>query len=195
MRQTLEFTRRTQRVVVEVSNASAKFETELKQHGFGQDLVKYPADVGRIVVNLVEKWNDAVSTANNGTINLTRSFYLILSYSHKTKSRPLRYYQLHQFAPKLPDPTKLRWSWPVTKKGQKRLIGLNRQGNQIIEWYNSSGGQLKYYPSESEAFWKSSEFNLEPLPAGTYGIVRKAAAYFPQKWQQCNSTIVKPNQE
>lgn len=58
----------------------------------------------------------------------------------------------------------------------------------LFEWYGESGGQLKYYPLVEKAVWKSDRFQLEPLPSDQdlhYGILSKAAMYYPRLWETC----------
>jgi len=64
----------------------------------------------------------------------------------------------------------------------RRVIGDDATGT-LFEWYGESGGQLKYYPAADAALWSSDRFRLEPLGNIEHGILAKAAAYFPQKWQ------------
>ncbi len=189
MRATLGDTRRTKRVTVEVSNAAAQFWEELRRHGYDhQNIRSNPAAAGEIVVNLVEKWNESVSSDNGGTVDLKKSSYLVLSYTKPSKRSvglSSETYQLHQFPPILPDPTFLAWTCPVGSKGKLRLVGAEPLGAVLFEWYGESGGQLKYYPRVSDAVWQSEEFKLEPLPVGKYGLLNKAAQYFPNLWEEC----------
>ena len=83
----------------------------------------------------------------------------------------------------MPNPYTLNWHFPITRGGDAgaRLAGQDGTG-VIFEWYGESGGQLKYYPPASGAEWVSKVFQLEPLGDAEYGILKKAAAYFPEKW-------------
>lgn len=185
MRRTLNWTLRTGRVVVEVSNASARFSAALVQQGYGQTLLAHPQKVADLVVQVVEEEIAATSLAQGASWISEAASTSSLSYTPRTRAQPHPLYQLHQFAPTLPDPASLRWSWPVTHRGQRRLVGADAAGAVVLEWYNTSGGQLKYYPQGSEATWHSPIFQLEPLPEGEYGIISKAAAYFPELWHRC----------
>ena len=186
MRGTLNTTRSTGRVTVEVSNAAARFWQELAAHGIDhQNIRANPTQAGELVVNLVERWNDEISLERGGTVDFGRSFYLVLSYTPITVKNPRSTYQLHQFLPILPDPTMLQWTCPVGSSGKLRLVGSDPAGSVIFEWYGDSGGQLKFYPHEQDAIWRSAEFQLEPLPTGEYGIINKAALYFPDLWKEC----------
>lgn len=97
-------------------------------------------------------------------------------------------YQLHRFSLTLPDANSLRWYFPsVARRGSespaRRLNGNDGSGT-LFEWYGESGGQLKYYPFASAAIWASEPFQLEPLREMEYGILSKAAAYFPELWTE-----------
>lgn len=190
MRGTLDWTQRSGRVVVEVSNASAKFQAAVSAAGYAQEYLQNPSQVGTLIISLVERWIAEATTAKDSQIDVTGSFFLVLSYSKPTRGRTHRSYQLHQFNTTLPDPSKLVWYWPKTEgKDERRLVGSDSTGATVIEWYHTSGGQLKYYPLTSEAIWQSPLFQLEPLPLGNYGLLNKAASYFPELWEQAFSEI------
>jgi len=176
MRQTLKYVERTSQVTVEVSNSTRKFWDALKANGLYED--NYgddPKQMGKVLIDLVESWHDAVSIKHGGNVDLTGSFYLMLQWD-KASQR----YQLFQFPIALPNPDALHW----VVDGQ-RLIGRDSRG-LLFEWYGLSGGQLKYYPFASDAKWQSEPFRLEPLPSLPEGneILRKAAEYFPTLWQE-----------
>ena len=98
-------------------------------------------------------------------------------------------YQLFQFPIYLPDARSLHWRTRESAKASSSvarcLVGENA-GGTLIEWYGSSGGQLKFYPSVKDAVWQSEIFTLEPLPKSEsgYGVVQKAQLYFPQMWER-----------
>jgi hypothetical protein len=175
------------RALMELSNSSGKFWDELK--GYNLDQKNYrqqPKVVGRRIIELVERWHQQLAPPNGGTINMDKSFYLVLSWNEQG------WYQLHQFSLKLPDPNLIQWSFPPgkTRKGQDASEGRHLRGEdqhgKLFEWYGESGGQLKYFPLFSTAAWRSERFQLEPLPEGRYGLRHKAEDYFPEKWAACN---------
>lgn len=183
MRGTLNIAERTGQVTIEVSNSARRFWDALGGEDFTPQNYMHDGNapaIGRILLDLVESWSDAVSIANGKTVDLSHSSYLVLSYSTKTKKKPVREYQLHQFHTGLPDFADLDWRFPTSAK---RLVGADSQGRTIIEWYGESGGQLKYYPFTAEAIWHSPIFQLETVPQGDYGLADKAAAYFPELWE------------
>ncbi|OQY16406.1 MAG: hypothetical protein B6I36_10275 [Desulfobacteraceae bacterium 4572_35.1] len=176
MRETLRTVERTGRVTVEVSNSSGKFWDALGANGI-DDYDAAPDTAGKILLNLVESWHNEVSLEQGGTVDVSKSFYLLLQW-HKRSSR----YQLFQFPTHLPDPETLSW-----KVEGRRLVGRNNDG-VMIEWYGYSGGQLKYYPFADNAIWSSDIFQLEPLPENDlgYGLRRRVIEYFPDLWRAAN---------
>lgn len=176
MRRTLNDVDRTGHVTLELSNSASKFWKALSMAGFNQNNYRQNAEqVGQSLIDLVSSWHQAASQMPTGYIDLTKSFYLVLSWNSKGD------YQLHQFPLHLPT-TGLNWYFPA---GEARLRADNVDG-RVFEWYGESGGQLKYYPSVSSALWKSDRFQLEPLPSSEtpYGLLAKAAAYFPKLWSE-----------
>ncbi len=176
------------RVTIELSNSAGKFWDYLKTKEIHQANYKdKPSEVGGALLELVEQWYEQVSFTTGGNINLNKSFYLTLSWNRNGL------YQLHQFPINLPDPKSLKWYFPsVNRKGveglARRLKGDDEDGT-LFEWYDESGGQLKYYPFGNKAVWASEVFHLEPLPNTEYGILAKAAAYFPQKWTEISENL------
>lgn len=178
MRRELNKIERTGRVSFELSNSAGQFWTYLRTKGIDQSNYRdRPVEVGIALVEVVESWHQAVSLGHGGFIDLTKSSYLVLSWNSA------RYYQLHQFLLTMPDPHNLNWHFPTKKDGGigRRIAGSDDSGI-VFEWYGESGGQLKYYPLASKAVWTSMKFQLEPLGDMEYGILNKAAAYFPGKW-------------
>lgn len=168
------------KVVIELSNSAGKFWDVLSKDGMRSmaDVV-YSEKAGKLIIDLVGNWHDAVKE----NVDLERSFYLVLQYNSKSND-----YKLYQFPLLLPQPQSLTWRLRESKSGNsdsRCLIGL-RGDSILLEWYGSSGGQLKYYPTTHEAVWQSDVFKLEPLPHSEsgYGIVQKAQTYFPSKWPE-----------
>jgi len=176
MRNTLQNTKRTGRVTLELSNSLGKFWEELKTNNINEkNYERHPDKVGRLIVNLVESWHHNMSIEHGGKIDISHSFYLLMQWHQKSGD-----YQLYQFPLKLPNPEELDW-----QVLDKRLVG-NDNGNKLFEWYGFSGGQLKYYPSIDDAKWVSEVFQLEPLPPNPlgYGLQRKVMEYFPELWKK-----------
>lgn len=179
MRGTLRNTESTGRVTIEVANAAGAFWDHINSKGYDQTNYRaHPAEVGAALTEVVEGWHGSVGLHNGGTVDLIRSYYLVLSWH-----RPSGRYQLHQFDIVMPDPDSLRWSFPSSQGGGpgRRLVGEDEKG-MLLEWYGESGGQLKYYPPVSAALWASEPFVLEPLPEGSYGLLGKAELYFRDLW-------------
>lgn len=178
MRRELNKIERTGRVSLELSNSAGQFWDYLKSKGIDQSNYRgQPSEVGASLVEVVERWHQAVNVERGGVVDLTKSSYLVLSWNRSGL------YQLHQFPLTMPNPYDLNWQFPAKKGGGegRRLIGQDKSGS-LFEWYGESGGQLKYYPLASSAVWESEIFRLEPLADIEYGILRKVAAYFPEKW-------------
>jgi hypothetical protein len=170
---------RHSRVLLEVSNANSAFWAALGRKSITlENYRNYPQLVGDILINLVKQWHADVSIGKGGSVDLTRSYYLALSWN------TAGWYQLYQFPLRLPEPASLQWEFPPN---EKRLVDKEEQ-SQRLEWYGESGGQLKYYPSVTEAIWVSDRFQLEPLPPSNtpYGLLQKVSAYFPHQWQDIN---------
>jgi hypothetical protein len=185
MRRTLNDTKRTGRVTLELSNSSGAFWEQLRQISIHQQNYKdRPFDVARALLDQEYEWHKRVGLDREGVIDLSRSFYLALSWNTKGE------YQLFKFSLDLPDPLHLTWDFPVIEvngivKRARRLRGQDEKGT-LFEWYGESGGQLKYYPLVEDALWKSEVFHLEPLPMDwkeKHGILAKARDYFPRLWR------------
>jgi hypothetical protein len=182
MRRELNKLKRTGRVSIELSNSAGQFWDYLKTKDINQSTYRNkPLAVGVSLIEVVERWHQAVSITRGGVVDLNKSFYLVLSWNQA------RIYQLHQFPLTMPNAFELNWRFPAKKGGDegRRLAAYDESG-VIFEWYGESGGQLKYYPPASSAIWSSDSFQLEPLADIEYGIVKKAAAYFPHKWAEAN---------
>ncbi|MBV6394969.1 MAG: hypothetical protein HFACDABA_00540 [Anaerolineales bacterium] len=184
MRRTLNDTKRNGRVTLELSNSSGKFWQRLGDLGIHQRNYKNkPAEVAKALLDQEKEWHEEVGLKQGGVVDLSRSFYLALSWNAQGE------YQLFKFSLSLPRVSSLKWDFPsVTDNGKersgRRLRGQDKQGT-LIEWYGESGGQLKYYPLVKNALWKSEIFHLEPLPVNwneKHGILAKAKDYFPDRW-------------
>ena len=181
MRRELDRLDRDGRVTIEISNSAGKFWDHLNLQGITQSNYKeLPSDIGHALLNLIEQWYQSVSIDQGGLVDLSRSFYLVLSWNRK------KWYQLHQFNLKMPNPDEINWYFPTFNNESgalaRRLIGNDGMG-VLFEWYGESGGQLKYYPLAENALWSSERFQLEPLKQDAeYGILEKVALYFPELW-------------
>ncbi len=168
------------RATIEVSNANGDFWRALNAAGLTQaNYETDPALAGRTVVGVIDSMKSANDKSNGGRFDTTKSYYLVLLWNKKLE------YQLFQYPLNCLAASALAWHIPKDKKdvtkSSRRLSGDDKIGT-AVEWYGMSGGQLKYYPPESAAVWKSSKFRLEPVPAGTSAHLAKAATYFPKQW-------------
>ena len=182
MRRELNRTRRDGRVTIELSNAARTFWDRLGDEGIITINYRgYAPEVGRLLINLVREWHSSVSVASGGNVDLSGSCYLTLMWNQSGD------YQLHQFPIDLPDPANVTWYCPLIRRRGVLQAGNAICGNdnngRVFEWYGQSGGQLKYYPKQSDALWQSEAFQLEPLPLNTpHGLISKAEAYYPHLW-------------
>lgn len=183
MRRELDRIAKDGRVTIELSNSAGKFWDYLRTKGIDQtNYREFPFEVGTMLVELIRQWHQEVSIESGGNIALSGSSYLVLSWNKAG------WYQLHQFPLEFPDPQTLRWYCPTKRergieKLSRRIIGDDVAGT-LFEWYGESGGQLKYYPLEEAAIWKSEPFRLEPLTdTAEHGLLNKAARYFPRLWK------------
>lgn len=177
---------RTGRVYFELSNSEGKFWDCLRARGIDQSNYRdRPLEVGVSLIEEVERWHHAISIEQGGFVDITKSSYLVLLWNRAGD------YQLHQFPLAMPNPRELNWYFPAKKGGDigRRIAGDDDSG-RLFEWYGESGGQLKYYPLASTAIWSSEVFQLEPLGDIEYGILKKATAYFPEKWANANRDAV-----
>ena len=181
MRRTLNDTKRTGRVTLELSNSSGKFWRRLNEIGMHQRNYKSkPAEVAKELLDQEKEWHDEVGLKRGGLVDIAKSFYLALSWNEQGE------YQLFKFSLALPKASSLKWDFPsVTDNGKertgRRLRGQDKFG-ALFEWYGESGGQLKYYPLAKNALWKSDIFRLEPLPEHwneKHGLLARAKDYFP----------------
>ncbi len=181
MRRELKYpTRENIEVPLELSNSAGKFwDVLIEKHNLTRQTYKqHPQTVGQVLISIVESWHQNASTQMDRKIDLSKSYHLVLLWNKRG------YYQLFQFALKLPAYQTLFWHFPPGRDGKpgRHLRGEDKQG-KLIEWYGESGGQLKYYPRVSQAIWKSEPFQLEPLPDNTpNGILSKVKTYFPKQW-------------
>lgn len=185
MRRTLNDTKRTGRVTFELSNSSGKFWEQLKERGIHQQNYKSrPLEVAQALLAQEAEWHREVSLEKGGKVDLSKSFYLALSWNHQGE------YQLFKFALTLAAVLSLSWDFPGVRvhgeeKLGRRLRGQDNSGT-LFEWYGESGGQLTYYPPVESALWKSGVFRLEPLPqdwSEKHGILTKVRDYFPELWE------------
>lgn len=184
MRGELNRVDRDGRITIELSNSAKKFYDYLLSKGIrNEEYGLRASEVGVALVEVVEGWKKQVSTENKGVVDIARSSYLALMYNRAG------HYQLYWLPSALPDPNSLDWYYTINHKGQRSAQGhLNGDevgGGRVFEWYEKSGGQLKYYPKTTDAKWISPRFRLEPLPDLTLngGLASKAQQYFPDQWK------------
>lgn len=186
MRRTLNDTKRTGRVTLELSNSSGKFWDRLGETGINQQNYKAkPFDVAQALLAQANEWHTNAGLMQGGRVDLSKSFYLALSWNQQGE------YQLFKFSLDLPPVLSLKWDFPSITNNSEERVGRHLRGQDktgaLVEWYGESGGQLKYYPLAENALWKSNIFHLEPLPDNwetKHGILAKARDYFPNIWKE-----------
>jgi len=110
MRRTLNDTFRTGRVTLELSNSSGQFWRALEQRGLNQQNYKdKPNLAGEILIDVVGEWHEAVGFERGGSIDLSKSLYLALSWDKSGQ------YQLFKFTLALPAADALQWDFPSTE--------------------------------------------------------------------------------
>jgi len=151
---------RDKRAFMELSNSLKKFWDYLNTKGITQtNWEDNPREVGIGLIELVHQWHRQESLVHGGNVDISKSFYLVLSYDSGG------WYQFHQFPLRLPEPEALTWYFPTRVTKEQTVIGNLRADDaigMIFEWYGRSGGQLKYYPPIEQALWTSAKFQLEP---------------------------------
>jgi hypothetical protein len=173
-----EATGKNQRVYIEMSNASGRFLDEVKNK-VGVDFREKPLETGHVLLSIVQGWYDLASLSYVKSISLRESSHLVLLYDKEQN------YTLYQFPLTLPDASQLVWSFRPHRHAEieSRSLVATSNGSILLEWYLSSGGQLKYYPPVTQATWKSPLFRLEPLPTEvSTNMVERAKVYFPDLW-------------
>jgi len=160
------------RVTMELSNSSKQFWQHLHKQGI--DEVSYrekPAKVGAGLIEVVTSWHEAASRITGGMIDLSKSYYLVLSWNKK------RAYQLHQFALDLPQ--NLRWFSQPRKPNKensrqiafvalmRRALFLSGMGHlvgnsNIIRWLRALFGPRRFSVGAAaflrrESIWHYSE--------------------------------------
>ena len=181
MRGELKTRFRTGRVTMELSNASKAFQSRLEGAGISRrDFEQRPAEVGEVVIGLVEEWKEAASTNIGGIIDVDKSSHLCLLYD-----KGLGDYQLYWYGMGLPNPKDLSWEYYRRRNTDKGHIrATDTVGRVLFEYYPDSGGQLKYFPLAESAIWQSNVFQLEKVPLDSEDLIliTKARAYFPSLW-------------
>jgi hypothetical protein len=78
MRRTLNDTKRTGRVTLELSNSSGKFWERLGQSGLHQQNYKEkPSEVAQALIQQANEWHTNVGLGQDGLVDLSKSFYFL----------------------------------------------------------------------------------------------------------------------
>ena len=161
------------RVLLELNNSPAKMLKHAVSLGLarqdGQQAVWActDAEMGYSVIDAVKTWHSECE----GTHDLTGSSYVVMTHDRSKNAFELFWYRLD-----LGNPRALRW----TERG-RAVIGLDAAGMVRWEFYQDSGGQLKWYPDGNSARWRSGVFTL-PNPPPMRTLTEKAREMFPDAW-------------
>lgn len=142
-------TRKTLRAYLEISNASAKDWKLCREMGLSEDDFRqhrHPGQFGAVILQrqseeraLAEaKIQQQRKHAAHRVVDANASVFLSVMYSHMDKDYQ-RDYLVSSYPIVLPSPV----SWEFRSKA---LVGLDRHGGVLYEWYALSGSQFKYYP-------------------------------------------------
>lgn len=158
---------------IEVSNAAGKFLDTVKDI-VGPDYLTRPQEAGLAILNVVQRWYDEAAKRYKLDIDLGESSHLVLLYDDELN------FKLYQHRLQLPSFEHISWEYRLPKKANESRCLVGRANERkLVEWYLSSGGQLKYYPPVSEAVWTSDVFQMEPLPESVeIGVMARAEQYF-----------------
>jgi len=159
---------------MELTNSAKKFSDEFAR--LNLSWVHNPAMAGNAFVELVSGWHTALQTE----IDVPRSRYLVLAHDSKWENFQLQCFPLSL---KVANPV-IDVEWTVEgKRAPTSINGYvlhNGRRHRLWQLYPNSGGQLKYYPPLSWAFWVSDPFTLEQPPAES--LSERAQEYFPHLW-------------
>lgn len=156
--------------LMEMANAAAGSRNAL--HGQGINWATEPHMAGPALIQLILDSHQGVSAV----IDVARSCYLALGHDSKYDQWRLAWFDLDL---KRLDPTDdIAWTWEGVS-----LRGRAKETERLIwQYYPTSGGQLKYFPSLSWAEWVSDEFRLEEPPIHET-LSDRAERYFTSQWQ------------
>jgi hypothetical protein len=155
--------RKRLRAYLEIANASAKDWRLCREMGLSEDFFrqhKYPAKFGEAILKrqsderaLAEaKIQQQRKHSAHRVVDQKASVFLSVLYSPMDKDHQ-RDYLVSSFPIVLPSPT----NWEFRSKA---LVGLDKHGGVLYEWYALSGSQFKYYPLISDRKYGSALFQL-----------------------------------
>jgi hypothetical protein len=168
----------TLRAHMELSNSAAKDWELCQKSDLSEDLfrqMKYADEFGRAI--LERQMTERIMSQNSyvETQGANRYFvekdcvYISLLYSPMVNGE--RRYLVSSFNAILPNPQ----AWVF--KG-KRLVGLDKGGDVIYEWYALSGGQFKYYPKVIDRTYGTNLFDLSNYKPALESLRAKVARMF-----------------
>ena len=155
--------RKSLRAYLEIANASAKDWTLCREMGLTEDdfrTHKHASKFGEAILKrqsveraLAEaKISQQRKHSAHRVVDAAASVFLSVMYSPMDKEYQ-RDYLVSSYPIVLPKP--VRWEFR-----SKALVGLDKHGGVLYEWYALSGSQFKYYPLISERTYGSDLFQL-----------------------------------
>jgi len=156
-------TRKTLRAYLEIANASAKdwklcqeaglTENQFRQHKhadrFGEVILKRQSIERALAEAKIQQQR---KHSAHRVVDADASVFLSVLYSPMDKDYQ-RDYLVSSYPIVLPKPI----SWEFRSKA---LVGLDKHGGVLYEWYALSGSQFKYYPLISDRRYGSGLFQL-----------------------------------
>jgi hypothetical protein len=155
--------RKKLRAYLEISNSNAKDWKLCREMGLSEDDFRshrHPTEFGRAILarqaqeraTAEAKIQKQRKHAALRTVDATASVFLSVMYSPMDKNHQ-RDYLVSSYPIILPEP--LRWEFR-----SKALVGFDRRGEVLYEWYALSGSQFKYYPLIGDRKFGSGLFQL-----------------------------------
>lgn len=163
----------TSTVLIEHSRVNAEFFNAMKEKQIKrEDMFNQPQICGNTLLSLINNKHEA--SARDGSIDLKKSFFLVMTYDVAEKQ-----FKIFQFPFKMPRASKIIWTFNGSQKHLRGTI----DDQLVFQWFHEGGGQVKYYPAIRKAIWNSDIFSLEPLLNTKINNVKnKVEEYFKEHW-------------
>jgi hypothetical protein len=171
--------RKALRAYLEIANANAKDWKLCREMGLTEDHFRGHKHASKFGAAILQRQTDERAVAEAKIQKLRKhaalrvvdskaSVFLSVMYSPMDKSYQ-RDYLVSSYPIILPEP--VRWEFR-----SKALVGFDKHGGVVYEWYALSGSQFKYYPLISDRRYGSSLFQL--LKPAQESLHQKAVRMF-----------------
>jgi hypothetical protein len=155
--------RKNLRAYLEIANASAKDWKLCREIGLSEDDFRNHKHAGKFGEAILERQSNerAIAEAKikkqrkhaaHRAVDANASVFLSVLYSPMDKDHQ-REYLVSSYPIVLPSPA-------IWEFRSKALVGLDKHGGVVYEWYALSGSQFKYYPLINDRKYGSSLFQL-----------------------------------